>query len=62
MPVEYHPGVRQEVAEATQRYKAISHKLADDFEAELRRIITMAAKNPNRFHPIKAALHRANLK
>ena len=45
-----------------RRYKAVSEKLADDFKAELRRVITMASANPHRFHPIKPGFHRANLK
>jgi plasmid stabilization system protein ParE len=61
MRIEYHPSVRQDVAEAMQRYKAVSEKLADDFKAELRRIIAMAALNPKRFHPVKPDFHRANL-
>ena len=62
MRVEYHPAVRKDVAEARRRYKAVSEKLAADFKAELRRVIAMAAENPQRFHPIKPGLHRANLK
>jgi plasmid stabilization system protein ParE len=62
MHVEYHPSVRQDVTEATQRYKAVSQKLADDFKAELRRVVAMASANPNRFHSLKAGIHRANLK
>jgi Plasmid stabilisation system protein. len=62
MHVEYHPSVRQDVTEATQRYNAVSQKLADDLKAELRRVIAMASANPNRFHRLKAGFHRANLK
>lgn len=61
MRVEYHPSVRQDVAEAIQRYKAVSEKLALDFKAELRRVIDMARKNPHRFHSVKPGFHRANL-
>ena len=61
MRIEYHPSVRRDVAEAMRRYKAVSEKLADDFKAELRRVIAMAAVNPKRFHPVKPDFHRANL-
>jgi hypothetical protein len=39
MRIEYHPSVRQDVAEAMECYKAVSEKLADDFKAEMRRVI-----------------------
>jgi len=55
MRIEYHPSVRRDVAEAMRRYKAVSEKLADDFKAELRRVIAMASANPHRFHPINRA-------
>jgi plasmid stabilization system protein ParE len=62
MRIEYHPSVRQDVAEAMRRYKAVSEKLANDFKAELRRVIATAGADPNRFHPVKPGFHRANLK
>jgi plasmid stabilization system protein ParE len=62
MRIEYHPSVRQDVVEAMRRYKAVSEKLANDFKAELRRVIAMAGANPNRFHAVKPGFHRANLK
>ncbi len=62
MGIEYHPSVRQDVAEAIRRYKSVSEKLASDFRAELRRVIAVAAADPNRFHLLKPGLHRANLK
>ena len=61
MRVEYHPSVRQDVAEAMRRYNAVSERLGEEFKAELRRIIAMAAANPHRFHAIKPGFHRANL-
>jgi hypothetical protein len=39
MRIEYHLSVRHHVAEAMKRYKAVSEKLADDFKAEMRRVI-----------------------
>ncbi len=62
MRVEYHPAVERDVAEALQRYDAVSQRLAEEFKAELRRRTALAAANPRRFHLIKAGLHRANLK
>ena len=62
MRTEYHASVRQDVAEAMWRYKAVSKRLANDFRAELRRVIAMAGANPNRFHPLAPGFHRANLK
>ncbi len=62
MRLEYHPAVRQDVAEAMRRYKTVSQKLADDFKADLRGVIARALANPSRFHPIKPGFHRANLK
>jgi plasmid stabilization system protein ParE len=62
MRLEYHPDVRQDVAEAMRRYKAVSRKLADDFKAELRGAVARALANPGRFHPVKPGFHRASLK
>jgi hypothetical protein len=44
MRLEYRPAVRQDVAEAMRRYRAVSQKLADDFKAELRGVIAMAGR------------------
>jgi plasmid stabilization system protein ParE len=62
MRIEYHPSVRQDVAEAMRRYKGVSERLAEEFKTELRRAVLTAAANPNRFHLIKPGFHRANLK
>ena len=61
MNIEYHPAVEQDVAEALQRYDAVSRKLGEEFKMELRRVISLAAANPGKFHQIKPSLHRANL-
>jgi plasmid stabilization system protein ParE len=45
-----------------RRYDAVSHWLAEEFKAEVRRVIAMAAAKPSRFHLIKPGFHRANLK
>jgi hypothetical protein len=60
--VEFHPAVAHDVAEALRRYDAVSQRLGDEFKAELRRVVAIAARNPNRFHSIKSGFHRANLK
>ena len=62
MRVEYHPAVEQDVAEALRRYDSVSHRLSEEFKAELQRMIALAAANPGRFHVIKPGFHRANLK
>ncbi len=62
MRIEYHPAVERDVAEALRRYNAVSQRLAEEFKAELRRAIALAAVKPGRFHLIKPGLHRANLK
>ncbi|HXP59644.1 MAG TPA: hypothetical protein VN829_04085, partial [Dongiaceae bacterium] len=61
MRVEYHPAVRQDVAEAMRRYRAVSQRLADDFRVELRSTIAIASANPSRFHSLSPGVHRANL-
>jgi toxin ParE1/3/4 len=60
--VEYHPAVAQDVAEALRGYASVSERLGEEFKAELRRVIALAAEKPGRFHPITPRLHRANLK
>ena len=62
MRVDYHPAVEQDVAEALRRYDEVSQRLGDEFKAELRRIIAVAAAKPGRFHLLKPGFHRANLK
>jgi hypothetical protein len=49
------------VAEALRRYDAVSQRLGDEFRAELRRMIAVAAEQPGRFHLVKPGYHRANL-
>jgi plasmid stabilization system protein ParE len=60
--IEYHPAVEQDVAEALRRYDAVSQRLGEEFKAELRRVIAVAAAEPGRFHLLKPGFHRANLK
>jgi hypothetical protein len=50
------------VAEALERYDTVSQRLAEEFKAELRQVIAVAAAKPGRFHLIKPGFHRANLK
>ena len=62
MRVEYHPADADDVAEALQRYNAVSQKLAEAFRSELRRVTAEAAAKPRKFHPLKTGFRRANLK
>ena len=62
MRIEYHPAVEQDVAEALRRYDAVSRRLGEEFKAELRWVIAVAAAKPGRFHLVKSGFHRANLK
>lgn len=62
MSVEFHPDVARDMAEALRRYDAVSPRLGDEFQAELRRMIAAAAANPARFHPLKPGVRRANLR
>ena len=62
MRVDYHPAVEQDVAEALRRYDEVSQRLGDDFKAELRGIIAVAAAKPGRFYLLKPGFRRANLK
>lgn len=62
MKIQFHPAVEQDVAEALRWYQAVSLRLSQEFQAELRRVIAVAAAQPGRFHLIKPGLHRANLK
>lgn len=62
MRVEFHPAVEQDVAEALRWYVSVSVRLGQEFQAELRQVIAVAAAKPGRFHLIKPGLHRANLK
>ena len=41
------------MAEALRRYDAVSQRLGEEFKAELRRVIAVAAAKPGRFHVIK---------
>lgn len=50
------------MVEALRRYRSVSHRLGQEFKAELRRVIVVAGASPMRFHPTKPGFHRANLK
>lgn len=62
MRIEYHPAVEGDMAVALGFYDSVSHRLGDEFKAELRRVTAVAASNPRRFHLIKPGYRRANLK
>jgi hypothetical protein len=59
--VQYHPAAEQDVSEALQRYDSVSQKLGEEFRAELQRVVSLAERDPGRFHLVKPGLHRANL-
>jgi hypothetical protein len=40
----------------------VSQRLGEEFKAELRRMVAMAAAKPGRFHLTKPGFRRANLK
>ena len=46
MRIEYHPAVEQDVAGALRRYDAVSQRLGEEFKAELRQFINVAAAKP----------------
>ena len=48
--------------EALRYYWEISPRLADDFEDEVRLIVSEAATNPLRFQPSERDFRRANLR
>ena len=62
MDVSYHPLVQRDMAEVLKYYTEISTRLADEFHAEVRGIISQAAHNPLRFHPTERDFRRANLR
>ena len=62
MRVEYHPAVEQDLTEPLRFYDSVSGRLVEEFKAELRQTIAVAAAKPGRFHLIKGGFHRANLK
>lgn len=62
MIVQYHPAVESDIAEALERYAAVSPVLGEEFKQELRQFVALAAANPGRFHPAKSGFRRANLR
>jgi plasmid stabilization system protein ParE len=60
--VTFHPEVASDLAEAAHRYDSVSHRLADQFLEEFRRLVRVAAENPHRFHPVGRGFRRANLR
>ena len=58
----YHPLVKRDVSEALKYYAEISPRLADEFEYEVRLIVSQAASNPLRFHSTERGFRRANLR
>ncbi len=62
MRVVYHPAVQRDVNGVLRYYEAVSPNLADEFWDELRRVIALIEKNPDRSHPVEQGLHRVNLR
>ena len=62
MEVKFHPLVQQDILEAAGRYYAISPRLAEEFDMELKATISKAAESPKRFHPVDRGFRRVNLK
>lgn len=62
MEVIYHPLVRRDVLEVMCYYQAISDRLANEFEDDLRATINHAKANPHRFPAFHLGFRRANLK
>jgi hypothetical protein len=59
--VVYHPLVKEDVIEALKYYAEISPRLADEFEYEVRLIVSQAASNPLRFHPAEQGFSASKL-
>jgi plasmid stabilization system protein ParE len=60
--ITFHPEVASDLAEAVHHYGQVSGRLADEFLEEFRRLLAIAAQNPQRFHPMGRGFRRANLR
>ena len=61
MRLVYHPAVQKDVNSILNYYDRVSPELADEFWDEFSRVIEFIASNPQRGHPVRAALFRVNL-
>jgi plasmid stabilization system protein ParE len=63
MRLEVHPRVYSDIDQIMERYERVAtRQLADEFYAEVRRLMVAAAKNPKRFAVRERDIRRANLK
>lgn len=62
MTIEFHPDVAEDISEAVRRYDPVSPLLTEQFLAELRWLLAVAARNPGRFHLVAKGFRRANLR
>jgi hypothetical protein len=63
MRPDVHPKVHSDIAKIMERSERVAtRQLADEFYAEVRRLMVAAAKNPKRFSVRERDIRRANLK
>jgi hypothetical protein len=60
--ITFHPLIRRDFMEALAYYNEISASLADEFDDEVRFVLTQLIVNPLRFHPVDQGFRRANLR
>jgi hypothetical protein len=62
MRLDVHPQVYSDIDKIMERYERVAtRQLADEFYAEVRRLMVAAAKNPKRFAVRERDIRRANL-
>lgn len=63
MRLDVHPLVYSDIDKIMERYERVATpQLADEFYAEVRRLMVAAANNPKRFAVRERDIRRANLK
>ena len=63
MRLDVHPRVYSDIDKIMERYERVAtRQLADEFYAEVRRLMVAAAKNPKRFAVRERDIRCANLK
>jgi plasmid stabilization system protein ParE len=60
--ITFHPLVQRDLIEALSYYNGISANLADEFDHEVRFVLTQLIVNPLRFHVVDEGVRRANLR
>lgn len=62
MRLDVHPRVYSDIDRIMERYERVAtRQLADEFYAEVRRLMVAAARNPKRFAVRERDIRRANL-